>query len=150
MFLKKINRADVLSILQKEDALIKTLEANGGGYRFDNETSSRTFYGANKEDLFTFERNTDFDKTLTDNALNIPYADTKKGNWLGGIDILNARAKIIKSLNSMSSIRLKTDEDIPIYMPEPPRILSTSPNGVFIESKATVPTISNLFILFIN
>ena len=31
-------------------------------------------------------------------------------------------------------------------MPEPPRILSTSPNGVFIESKATVPTISNLFI----
>ena len=41
---------------------------------------------------------------------------------------------------------LKTEDAIPIYMPEPPKILSTLPNGVSIESKATVPTISNLFI----
>ena len=41
---------------------------------------------------------------------------------------------------------LKTDEDTPINMPEPPKIFSTLPNGVSIESNATVPTISNLFI----
>ena len=41
---------------------------------------------------------------------------------------------------------LKTEDEIPIYIPEPPNILFTLPKGVFMESKATVPTINNLFI----
>jgi hypothetical protein len=33
-----------------------------------------------------------------------------------------------------------------MYVPAPPKILSVFPKGVSIASKATVPTINNLFI----
>ena len=54
--------------------------------------------------------------------------------------------KSLPTTETIALLILKTDEDIPINMPEPPNILSTLPNGVSIESNATVPTISNLFI----
>ena len=44
-------------------------------------------------------------------------------------------------------LKLKKEAESPIYVPAPPKILSVLPKGVSIASKATVPTINNLFIL---
>ncbi len=48
---------------------------------------------------------------------------------------------------TIAASTLKNDDDKPIYVAAPPRILSVFPNGVSIASNATVPTISNLFIM---
>jgi hypothetical protein len=47
-------------------------------------------------------------------------------------------------------LHIKKEADKPMYVPAPPKILSVLPNGVSIASKATVPTINNLFIIYVS